>query len=108
MSKKESFWQSIHLHKPDIIFGCETWLNQSILDSKILPPNYKLFRNDRLDGYGGVLIGISTKLVSHLIEAPSHIECCAVSLHLSNNQQIILICAYRAPNTDAVIYKDGL
>ena len=68
------------------MFGCETWLNQSILDSEILPLNYKLFRNDdHLDGYGGVLIGISTKLVSHLIEASSYIECCAVSLHLSNN-----------------------
>ena len=94
LSKKELFWQTLNYHKPDVVFGCETRLNQSTLDSEILPPSYKLFQNDPVDGYGGVLIGVNTGLASHLIDVPSHIECCAVSSHSSNNQQIILICVY--------------
>jgi len=31
-------------------------LNSSILDNEIMPQNYKLYRRDRDDGFGGVLI----------------------------------------------------
>jgi hypothetical protein len=44
--------------KPDIIVGCEIWLKAEIHNSEIMPPNYTIYRNDRKDGYGGVLIGV--------------------------------------------------
>lgn len=106
-SKKESFWQLIDQHNPDIIFGCETWLTKSVYDNEVLPSFYKLYRNDRSDGYGGVLLGIKLELPSYLIDVQSHIETCSVSVQLANNQQMILVCAYRAPNTDDV-YQDNL
>ena len=51
-------------HSPDIITGCETWLTSSILDNEVIPRNYKLYRKDRKDGYGGVLIGIKSNLAN--------------------------------------------
>jgi len=107
ISKKDSFWQFIDQHNPDIIFGCETWFNQSVYDNKVLPPSYKLYCNDHTDGYGGVLVGVKSELPSHLIDAQPHIETCAVSLQLANNQQLILVCVYRAPNTD-ITYQENL
>ena len=34
ISKKESL-ECINHHNPDIILGCETWLNESILNSEV-------------------------------------------------------------------------
>ena len=107
ISKKESFWQLLDQYNPDIIFGCETWLNQSVYDNEVLPPSYKLHCNDHTDGYGGVLVGVKSELPSHLIDVQPHIETCTVSVQLVNNQQLILICVYRAPNAD-ITYQVSL
>jgi len=57
--KKENFWK-MYNDSPDIVVGCETWLNSSILDNKIMPKNCKLhvYWRDRDDGYGWMLIGV--------------------------------------------------
>ena len=44
---------------PDIVIDSETWLNSLILDNEIMPKNYKPYRRDHDDGYGGVLIGVT-------------------------------------------------
>ena len=51
---------------PDIVVATETWLDSSIADNEIIPQeyNYKLYRKDRSDGYGGVLLAISGHLHS--------------------------------------------
>ena len=59
-AKKEEFWCLIDAAKPDVIIGSETWLKPDISDSEIFPPGYHVYRKDRADGYGGVLLGIST------------------------------------------------
>lgn len=43
----------------------ETWLNGDIHDSKVFLANlgYELFRKDRKDGYGGVLMAVKQQLV---------------------------------------------
>jgi len=92
-SKKESFWELIDQHHPDIIYGCETWLNQTVYDNEVLP-SYKVYCNDRADGYGGVLLGIRSNLPSYLIDVQSQTETCSVSLQQSNNQQVILVCVF--------------
>ena len=60
LSKKESFFELINHQNPDIILGCETWLNETILNSEILPCSYTAYQNDHDDGYGGTLIGIKS------------------------------------------------
>jgi len=84
-------------YTPDIIIGCKTWLNSSILDNEIIPINYKLYRRDRDDGYGGVLISISSSLSSEPVDIDTLCEVCAVSIHLSHSQELIVIGAYRPP-----------
>ena len=56
----------INTYNPDVIVGTETWLNSSIKDNEIIPAdfNYKIYRKDRSDGYGGVLLAISDQLAS--------------------------------------------
>ena len=46
------FQQLIHTDDFDIVCICETWLNQTVLDSEILP-EYSIFRRDRGDRIGG-------------------------------------------------------
>jgi hypothetical protein len=54
-------------HKPEIVIGTETWLNSSIQDSELFPPDFAVFRKDRPDGYGGILIAIKN-LSAHLLD----------------------------------------
>jgi len=42
----------------------ETWLNNRIHNSEGLPTNYEVYRKDRKDGYGGVLIAVKNTLIS--------------------------------------------
>ena len=47
MTKMHEFHGYLHTNKPDIVILNETWLKKSILDTEILPDNYKIFRLDR-------------------------------------------------------------
>ena len=106
VSKKETFLEHIDYYNPDIILGCETWLNDSILNNEILPPSYRLYRNDRIDGYGGVMIGVKSNLDSQLLDIQLNLEICIVSVHLTDGKQLILICAYRPPSSDLTYFND--
>ena len=63
-AKKEELWCLIDAARSDVIVGSETWLKPDISDSEIFPPGYHVYRKDRADGYGGVLLGISTSLAA--------------------------------------------
>ena len=56
----------INTYNPDVIVGTETWLNNYIKDNEIIPAdfNYKIYRKDRYDGYGCVLLAISDHIAS--------------------------------------------
>ena len=104
VSKKETFLEHIDYYNPDIILGCETWLNDSILNNEILPPSYRLYRNDRIDGYGGVMIGVKSNLDLQLLDIQLNLKICIVSFHLTDGKQLILICAYRPPSSDLTYF----
>ena len=61
MNKRAEFIHLIDSLKPDIIVGTETWLSDSIKNSEIIPDNmnFTIYRRDREDSYGGVMIAIS-------------------------------------------------
>ena len=54
------------MYKPHIIIGTEIWLSNETCDNEIIPDgwNYVIYRNDRPDGYGGIMIAISKQLTS--------------------------------------------
>jgi hypothetical protein len=49
--------------KPAIVIGTETWIDPTVTDNQIFPPNYKLYRKDRNMQGGGVLIAISNDIL---------------------------------------------
>ena len=99
----------------DIIVLNETWLEPSILDSKIFPPDkYKIFRLDRSEkthpidplnikkyrrNGGGILIAVNVSLSieSKIIPTKCSAELLAIAieLRLSNKTKMILTTCYR-------------
>lgn len=73
-SKKESVWNVIDDESPDIIAFSETWLNNNIHNSEIMPPIYECYRKDRKDGYGGVLVAVKNTLISQQLDIQSNCE----------------------------------
>ena len=96
-AKKEEFWCLIDAAKPDVIIGSETWLRPDISDSEIFPSGYHVYRKDRVDGIGGVLLGISNSLNSNNIETDGKFV--AVNV-LGSKHAIIFAAAYRPPRSD--------
>ena len=71
MNKRAEFLQVIDSKKLHVIVSTETWLSQSITNNEIIPDNmnYTIYRKDREDGHGGVMITVSK---------------CIPSIHLPN------------------------
>ena len=101
-ANKEEFWCLIDAAKPDVIIGSETWLKPDISYSEIFPPGYHVYRKDRADGYGGVLLGISASLNSNKIETEGKFVAAKV---LGSKHTIIFAAAYRQSRSDQ-IYMD--
>ena len=53
----------------EIVVVGETWLNNSIHNSEILPTNYEVYHKDRIDG--GVLIAVINTFISQDLEIKS-------------------------------------
>lgn len=49
--------------EPDSIVGTETWLNNIIFSAELLPSTYNIIRRDRVDSYGGSLMGVKNDFV---------------------------------------------
>jgi len=96
MSKREEFWCLLDATKPDIIFGCETWLKPTITNGELFPPEYNVYRKDRDDGYGGVLLGIHSTLNSHQLDIQTQAEFVAVKI-VTDRQPVIIGSLYRPP-----------
>ena len=65
-NKKPDLQLTIDNTNPDIIFGCETWLNKEIKTLEILPDNYTAYRKDRSSKGGGVLLEIKNCINSSM------------------------------------------
>ena len=94
----------------DVIFVCETWLHEEILDSEIPLPNYTLYRHERkvnmLSGHsahGGVLVAVKTDFCS--VPEPKTLEgVVSCVLKLPNEPvDLLLVCVYNPP--DDSVYR---
>ena len=101
-SKREALWNLLDSRYPDILFGCETWLNPNITDNEILPENtgYNIFRKDRKDGYGGVMLAIKAEIVSELVDIDTPCECIARKINRNTRDSLIVATIYRPTNND--------
>ena len=85
----------------DIICISETWLDNTIMDSDIDLPDYKIFRKDRNRHGGGVAIYVHDSLpVRKLNEFDINgLELVCVEL-IHNNKKFIIACCYRPPGAN--------
>ena len=84
---------------PDIVFGNETWLTSNHLSSEFFPPTYHVYRKDRSDGYGGVLLAVKANLISNQIAVKSQAEAVIVSIKTTKpSEPLIVISLYRTPS----------
>lgn len=89
----------------EVICICETWLNESILNSEILP-GYSIFRRDRPDRVGGgILVAVKDNLrtTRRLDLEREGTELVVVELYKPNNKSLILYTFYRPPNSNDVL-----
>jgi hypothetical protein len=63
-TKQGQLYNVLDSIKPDIIFGTENWIDNSIKDSQIFTPGYNIYRNDRNVNGGGVLLAVRDNLIS--------------------------------------------
>lgn len=99
-SKNESVWNVIDDESPDIIAFSETWLNNNIHNSKIMPPIYECYRKDRKDGYGGVLVAVKNTLISQQLDIQTNCEVVATRIEGNHNKSLIVASIYRPTNND--------
>ncbi len=105
-SKREEFWSLVEAVKPDVIYGCETWLKPSISSGEIFPDGYDLYRRDRKDGIrGGVLIGIRSNLNNYQLDIQCESEFIAAKI-INGNQSIIVAALYRPPSSTPAFMDD--
>ena len=63
-NKQADVLNLIHSIQADVLVGTETWLTTDHLSSEYFPTDqYGVFRKDRPDGYGGVLIVVSREFL---------------------------------------------
>ena len=96
-NKKALLHNLVETTETNIIIGTETWLNNSIHSSEVIPTDqYNIFRNDREGSKGGgVLIAVhNTELI-------------AVKIH-HNQRSIILSAFYRPPSLQDITYTEKI
>ena len=98
----------IKTEEPDIIAGSETWLNPNIYNSEIFNNNYNIFRKDRPDNYGGVLLAIKSNIIAEEITTQSNfnIESVFCKIVTPNSTPLIVGSIYRPPNTNLEYMKN--
>ena len=95
--KNALFQDLIYSGNYDVVCVCETWLNNSILSSEILPNYGTVFLRDRIGRIGGgILIGIKSGLQvtrRHDLET-DNTELIVIELFKSNSKPVILYTFY--------------
>ena len=84
---------------PAVIALSETWLDDSVFDSEVSLPSYRLLRHDRDRRGGGVAIYVSDSISIHSVSRCSSSELLSVEL-VTKSGLLLLAVLYRPPNLD--------
>lgn len=102
VNKKAELHAVIDTSKPDIILGTESWLSKDIDTYSIFPPNFSIYRKDRLDGRigGGVFIAVSDKFISaEATELDTNCEAVWATVQLVGYKTMYVGSFYRPPGS---------
>ncbi|XP_026475710.1 uncharacterized protein LOC113380860 [Ctenocephalides felis] len=97
LANKSSIEHYMWSHKIHVAGLSETWLKEG---HKYFVKGYRIFREDRVDGYGGTAILVKDNILCEKINHPFQchlIQMCAVILKLEN--PVCIISIYCAPNS---------
>lgn len=100
-NKQHQIQNLVDSTKPDVIIATKTWLDPTITNSQIFPPNYNIYRKDRKGNKtgGGVLIAINDKyLSSEIPELDTDCEIIWCKIQQKGNKDLY-ICSYYNPKT---------
>ena len=103
-AKRQPLWLLLEELKPDIVIGNETWLHSGIHEREVIPSGYHIIaRKDRDTGQhgGGVIIFAKEGVVGCDLGLKVSTELTAASVECKNKQKLIIVSAYRPPNSDA-------
>ena len=81
-----------------LIVGTETWLTPNVNNNEVISPewNYNIYRKDRPDGYGGVMIAVSKQINSHeMTELRTDCELLWTQLAIGNSSKLFVGAYYR-------------
>ena len=81
---------------PDIIIGTETWLNPQIKSAEIISPHlgFDVYRRDRTDSYGGVMIAAKQELQLCDIEVSKSVELVHGNIKTREGKRMTLVAYY--------------
>ena len=96
----------VYTLEPSIFAVTETWLSDSYFDGEILPAGYAIFRKDRKNCGGGVLLAVDQSLSASLLPSPPTLEVLTIRLNLGKP---VLVCVvYVPPSSDISTFKSLL
>ena len=101
---------SIYVNKndSDMIGICETFLNETYLDSEVVIPNYNMFRRDRIGkSGGGIIVYWRDKYDCSRRQdlEPPDIESVWIQLNIVNSQNLLICYIYR-PESNIIWYDN--
>jgi Reverse transcriptase (RNA-dependent DNA polymerase)/Endonuclease-reverse transcriptase len=94
-NKAIQFNTLIETHKPKIILGTESWLDESVPSSNYFPGYYEVFRHDRNLHGGGVFICVHNSISATVHSVSQTSEILWVDLILHNKSIIKIAVAYK-------------
>ena len=98
VSKRCQFVAHIIAHNPDLVAVTETFLDNTIHDSHIMPPGYVIFRQDRNRHGGGAMLLIKNSIsVTGCVDCESDCELLWVELNLKP-MPVLFGVFYRPPS----------
>ena len=83
-------------------------MNPNIFSSEVLPSNYTVFRRDRADSHGGVLIAVKDDLVCTPVSTNHEFELICVKVRINRSRSIIIAAFYRPPNEVSPEHAQGV
>ena len=96
---KIKFQAAISHHKPDIIFGCESKLDENTASYSVFSEEYEVYRKDRTVNGGGVFLAVRNGIIAiNRHEYDSKAEICWVSLESVRNRCLYIGSYYRPYN----------
>ena len=108
-AKRESLHTCVDSYKPQIIIGSESWLDDSISNNEVLPPDFRAFRKDRVygnDSRGGVFVALRNDIIGTQVDYDTDCEVIWVQIQLVSCRNIVVGAFYRAPSLDDPDYVE--